>query len=51
MTGLESEDETVSGAGELDYIASAKGVTADNLSFLIGNGFLMTTYFLKKRSS
>ena len=51
MTGLESEDATVSGAGELDHIASAKGGTADNLSFVIGNGFLMTRYFLKKRSS
>ena len=50
MTGLESEDATVSGAGELDHIASANGGTADNLSFLIGNGFLVARYFLKTRT-
>ena len=49
---LDSEDATVSGTGEEDHIASAKGGTADNLSFWIGTGFLMNgMYFLKKRSS
>ena len=50
MTSLESEDATVSGTGKLDYIASAKGVTADNLSFSIGNGFLVAKYFLMTRT-
>ena len=50
MTGLESEDAIVSGAGELDHIASAKGGTADNLSFWIGNGFLVARYFLMTRT-
>ena len=50
MAGLESEDAIVSGAGELDHIASAKGGTADNLSFWIGNGFLVARYFLMTRT-
>ena len=49
---LDSEDATVSGTGELYHIASAKGGTADKLSFVIGNWFLMNgMYFLKKRGS